>query len=221
MSQIDVPTLVNWIVTGVIGLVFGIVSASVVHRYQRRRDDIAWDREKLLQQQKFDQEKSQLQERFRHERAGWEAGFLERQRQAVLEAEQKKRNDLRAQLTSGVSDPAKAIRSIKQADRLIAIHDNVTPDSMRSSARSAVDVASELHRLAVELEVWYAIADNAAGPMSAREAPFTFRNWQEYYFELMRSASMLTRAADILATTANLVDETDASNTTSLEKAQD
>jgi hypothetical protein len=59
--SIDVPTLVNWIVSGFIGLAFGIISAWVTYRYGRKRDDIAWQREKEKLQRQFEHEKVVLQ----------------------------------------------------------------------------------------------------------------------------------------------------------------
>ena len=62
--SIDVPTLVKLIVSGFIGLAFGIISAWVTYRYERKRDDIAWEREKEKLQRQFEHEKLVLQAQY-------------------------------------------------------------------------------------------------------------------------------------------------------------
>ncbi len=64
MPSLDISTLVNWMVSGFIGLIFGLVTAWVTHRYQRKRDDIAWEREKEKLQEQFEHEKRLLELQF-------------------------------------------------------------------------------------------------------------------------------------------------------------
>jgi len=49
MTSIDIATLVNLIASGFIGFCFGAISTWLKYRYDRKRDDIAWEREKKKQ----------------------------------------------------------------------------------------------------------------------------------------------------------------------------
>ncbi|RME60109.1 hypothetical protein D6779_02780 [Candidatus Parcubacteria bacterium] len=64
MTTIDWQTLINWLVSGFVGFIFGIGSSWVTYRYERKRDDIAWEREKEKLKQQFQHEKEVLEAEF-------------------------------------------------------------------------------------------------------------------------------------------------------------
>jgi hypothetical protein len=94
MPAIEIPTLINWIIAGLIGLVFGTASAFFTYRFERRRDDLKWQRE--LEKLRIEFELQALQQQKEHE-----------QEQI---AETGKR--INAELTRGLDDPEKAVRSL-------------------------------------------------------------------------------------------------------------
>lgn len=67
MSNIDTPILINWIVSGLIACIFGAISAWLAYRYQKRRDDIAWNREKERMQHQFQNDLERLREEVKQE----------------------------------------------------------------------------------------------------------------------------------------------------------
>jgi hypothetical protein len=109
MPAIDTSTLVNWLVSGLIGLVLGFASAWVTHRYQRQRDDVGWEREK-----------AKLEEQFEHDKEMLELQFQQR----IKELEQKLQHDqgtaLRAELTKGIDNPDEVIGNLQRAKARIA-----------------------------------------------------------------------------------------------------
>jgi chemotaxis protein histidine kinase CheA len=106
MPAIDIPTLTNWLATGLIGLFFGVISAWVAYRYERRRDDIAWTREKDKLRQQFEHEKESLASQFQQK--------LEEINQQALH-EQK--SQLRSSLLAGVENPTEAITNMEHFQR--------------------------------------------------------------------------------------------------------
>lgn len=45
MLQLDLPALMNLIISGIIGVILGLISGWATYRYQLKRDKIAWQRE--------------------------------------------------------------------------------------------------------------------------------------------------------------------------------
>ena len=89
MSQIDWPTLMNWIISGIIGAIFGIIGTWIAHRFARKRDDINWQRK--LEEQK---------------------------RQLILEQQQQSKERLREQILKDVNNPG-VIRELSKEFRNI------------------------------------------------------------------------------------------------------
>lgn len=60
----DWTTLVNWIISGVIGFSFGALGAMVKYRFDRKRDDLAWERrlEELRQQWEYERKENERRE---------------------------------------------------------------------------------------------------------------------------------------------------------------
>jgi hypothetical protein len=106
MTSIDVPTLINWITTGFIGLFFGVISAWVVYRYERKRDDITWEREKDKLRQQFEHEKELLASEFQLK--------LEEMNQQAL---REQGPQIRSELLRGIERPAEAIANIERTHK--------------------------------------------------------------------------------------------------------
>lgn len=100
MSAIDVPTLINWIVAGFIGVVFGFSSAYFTYRLERRRDDLKWQRELEKLRMEFELKARQWQKEHDKERT---EGLSDR---------------INSELTQGLDDPEKAIQSLRALDSL-------------------------------------------------------------------------------------------------------
>ena len=67
MSNIDTPTLINWIVSGLIAFIFGAISTWLAYGFQKRREDIAWNREKERMQHQFQNDVERLREEVKQE----------------------------------------------------------------------------------------------------------------------------------------------------------
>jgi hypothetical protein len=65
--MIDWSTFVNWIITGLLGIVFGTGSAWVTYRYNRKRDDTQWERDRKLREEDWQREQQKLKEQWEHE----------------------------------------------------------------------------------------------------------------------------------------------------------
>jgi hypothetical protein len=57
MISIDWTQIINWIVSGAIGLLFGVIGGYITYKFERKRDDIQWEREKLKLEQQWKQER--------------------------------------------------------------------------------------------------------------------------------------------------------------------
>ena len=104
MPSLDIATLINWAVSGFIGLMFGIGSAWVTHRYQRQRDDIAWEREK-----------AKLREQFEHEKRLLELQFQQRLKELEQQSSQQQSSRIRDEILKGVDNPDRAIQELQRA----------------------------------------------------------------------------------------------------------
>lgn len=108
MPLIDSRTLASWIVSGLIGVIFGAISAWVTFRLERRRDDIQWEREK-----------SKLQAQHKHEKMLLELQFASGLKRIQDNLAALKKEAVRADLLKGVDDPAQLIRELQRMDTLI------------------------------------------------------------------------------------------------------
>lgn len=101
MQQIDLPTIVSWLVSGSIGALFGALGAWVVYRFERKRDDIAWARDR----------KKQLEE-FLHERELLESQFQQRLKEIQVQIQREDSSKLRQDLLRGIDNPREALAII-------------------------------------------------------------------------------------------------------------
>lgn len=104
MPPIDWTILINWIVTGFIGLVFGIIGGYATYRYDRKRDELQWEREiaKLAQQWKHEQEQMEIV---------WQQKLQELEIQFIREEQSR----LRGELLRGIDNPSREIQIITQS----------------------------------------------------------------------------------------------------------
>ena len=65
MVVLDISKLIEWVVAGLVGFIFGVAGAWVAYRFERRRDDIAWSREREKLEARFEDEKALLELQFR------------------------------------------------------------------------------------------------------------------------------------------------------------
>ena len=82
---IDWSILINWIISGLIGLIFGIAGAWATHRLDRKRDDITWEREKQKLEDNWQHEKELLEIQFKQKLAEIESQRLYEEKKKIRE----------------------------------------------------------------------------------------------------------------------------------------
>jgi hypothetical protein len=97
---IDWATLLNWIFSGLIALIFGIIGTWATYRFERKRDDIRWQRDK-----------QQLEEQ-------WNQKLREIELQLANQAKQERRDDI----VKGLDDPARELQKLKEWIRSGLLH---------------------------------------------------------------------------------------------------
>ncbi|MBM3126575.1 MAG: hypothetical protein FJZ87_16145 [Chloroflexi bacterium] len=102
MNWIDISTMPDLIISGFVGLLMGIIGSWVAHRFERKRDDIAWARESEKLKEQFNQEKELLTIQFQLKLKEMQ---LEEQRAGALQ--------LRSELLRGVDNPEDALRGLR------------------------------------------------------------------------------------------------------------
>jgi len=65
--KIDLTILMYWVVPAFIGFLFGAISSLLAYRYQRKRDDITWKREKEKMQNEFSIDLTRLREEIKQD----------------------------------------------------------------------------------------------------------------------------------------------------------
>lgn len=105
MNSSDVTTILNWIIPGIIGLIVGIISTFLAHRYQKERDRISWEREK-----------EKLREQFQNEKEIYLLQYQLRLSELKQKSEEQQSSNLREQLTKGVDNPAKALNELRESE---------------------------------------------------------------------------------------------------------
>ncbi len=126
MLNIDWELMINWIVSGAIGLIFGLVGGYVTYRYDRRRDDVNWQREKIKLEELYKHEKNQsdlvwrreivkLNEQNRREKENLkeqlEMIWQQKIEEFKIQDKHEKNIILRQELTRGLENPKEAIRN--------------------------------------------------------------------------------------------------------------
>ena len=111
MPSIDISVLINWIISGFIGLFFGIISAWFTHRYEKKRDDIAWEREKEKLKQQFDHEVKMLEAQHQQKMIDFERQLREQRHE-----------NIRKELLRGVDDAENEIKKISSLTNIPIYH---------------------------------------------------------------------------------------------------
>lgn len=104
MGQVDWALLTNWIISGLIGLLFGLIGGWVTYRFDRNRDDIAWQREK-----------QKIQDDWRHQKELLEVQFGQRLKELELQLKREENERLREALLKGVDNPIETIDTLTRA----------------------------------------------------------------------------------------------------------
>src|SRR5262245_50339060 len=94
MQTLNLSSFALVVIPAVIGLIFGVIGGYMTHRFQRLRDDIQWEREKLKLEQQWQYEREKLN-------LLWQQKVQEMELQYLKE----ERNNLRSELAKGVNDP--------------------------------------------------------------------------------------------------------------------
>jgi len=102
LSQMDWLTLTNWIVSGAISLIFGLIGGWVAYRLERKRDDIAWERKQ-----------EELTRQFQHDKQLLEAQFEQKFRESEQRRLEQQEAERRAVLLKGLDNPPVLIKTIE------------------------------------------------------------------------------------------------------------
>lgn len=113
--MIDWPAFANWIITGLLGVLFGTASGWVTYRYQRRQDDIKWEREKELRREDWQREQEKMKQQWEREQAQLRQQWEHEMSLRALEVDEQKRSRFREELLKGTDDPLKAIADLQRA----------------------------------------------------------------------------------------------------------
>lgn len=106
MPSIDWSLFLNWIVTGIIGLVFGIIGGYVTYRLERKRDDLQWERERL-----------KLELQWKHDREQMELVWKQKVQELELQFVRQDQTRLRDEILMGLNNPSRQIQVILDATR--------------------------------------------------------------------------------------------------------
>ena len=114
-NSFDVPFIVNTIFVAAVGSFFGsIVGAWITHRYQRNRDDVAWEREKEKISEQYAHESEMLEKQFSQK-------IMELEVQIKLQAD----SQLRDKLIQGIDAPEKVIKELQAITNIQTIFDEL------------------------------------------------------------------------------------------------
>ena len=96
---VDWAMLFNWIIGGFIGAIFGAVAAGIKYRFDRKRDNIEWERKLKLSEMESEREYRLIREE------------VERILSSQTKEEQKAKSErVQASLMRGLDNPGKAIK---------------------------------------------------------------------------------------------------------------
>ncbi len=139
MGQIDWVLSMNWVVSGLIGLVFGIIGGWATYRFDRKRDDLAWERDK-----------QRIQDEWQHQKRLLEAQFEQRLEELEAQLEREESERLRNTLLRGVDNPDEAIaRALRAKVRLSIDYLKISARTLVSESRGT-DLLLSLYQLDIE-----------------------------------------------------------------------
>ena len=153
--EIDWATFINWMISGFIGLLFGIIGGWVKYRFDRQADDLKWHREVERERQRLESEwrhdfnilQTQLDQQFQQRMKELEIGY-DREDKERLRNELLKDIDRATQAINELS----AIKHMKVEERLEReIHRVDYERHLLRKDETTVD--DELEQLRAELEL--------------------------------------------------------------------
>jgi hypothetical protein len=125
MVSLHITSVMNWVISGFIGLLFGIIGAWATHRFQKERDSIAWE-----------SEKEKLREQFEYEKRLIEVQFEQRLIEYVRQSEQQQRQRIREEILKGVDNPQETLDVLLKGEREIADIERKRETQMSKRLRS-------------------------------------------------------------------------------------
>lgn len=105
----------NWVITGLLGVLFGTASGWVTYRYQRRQDDIRWEREKEHRREDWQREQEKMKQQWEQEQQKLRQQWEHEKDLRALQFDEQERARLREELIRGTDDPLKVIEELGRA----------------------------------------------------------------------------------------------------------
>ena len=138
MPPIDWALLINWLVTGFIGLLFGVIGGYVTYRQERKRDDIKWAREK-----------EQLELSWKHDKEQMELSWQQKLQELEIQFIRDDQNKLRQELLRGIDNPRATIEQYIENQAVILRQSKV--QMLKSLIENSAITASMIESLGKEL----------------------------------------------------------------------
>ena len=179
MPTIDWALLINWIVSGFIGFVFGMISAWISYRYERKRDDIAWQRER-----------EKLQEQHRHDLELLEKQFQQKMIELEQQLARERTSQLRNRLTQGIDNAQETIENLQRSRSYVrgGMLLRVTPEFLRS-------IAAEFEKSASAVQELLALLQNKMTSLNDEWEGITeqplYEEWEEFVGITLRQVGIL------------------------------
>jgi len=196
----DAQSITNWIISGLIGLVFGIISAWVTHRYERKRDDISWQHEKEKLTQQFKQEKELVEIQFQQR-------LLELEKTISIQTSK----EIRMSLTKGLENPEKEIKNLDRARSEIrsgGLQFRLNTDEHRMASRQLMNKAQEMRSAIQNADIAMANLRTLSSPRIQNDVA----QWDELKSKLISDLEVTEQTAAFLKKTADDVDAVMSSN---------
>lgn len=127
MPALDTTAILNWIISGFIGLIFGGIGAWYTHRLQLKREKLSWQREIEKLQVEKEKEKERLQERFEQEKILLKLQFQQKSYELEQQIALQQSSQIRAEILKGTDNPAEVISRFENYKRLIS---NLKPSDL-------------------------------------------------------------------------------------------
>lgn len=142
MPTVDWGLLVNWIITGAVGLVFGVIGGYATYRFDRKRDDLRWQREKLNLKDQWEYDKEQL-----------EIAWKQKLQELEIQHQREQQTTLRKELTRGLDSPSRAIKAMSEANslRFYPVYEKIPAGGFGSVGYDGYDVGkTEVTQIIIE-----------------------------------------------------------------------
>ena len=128
MLSTDLVLLLNWIISGFIGLLFGILGGYATYRFEKKRDDLRWERKKLQMEMMWQQKLKEL-----------EIVFLKDER-----------DRLRDELTRGVDNPIATITQLQKWD--LYMNRKESEVAFYQAMQKIIMTCSDIHSKGISME---------------------------------------------------------------------